>query len=232
VLPAERLLDREDDEAQALIAELQKLARETGLWAPHVPPEAGGSGEGFLYYACLNEEIGRSHWAQLVFGCQAPDAGNAEILHGFGTEQQRQQFLEPLVAGRVRSFFSMTEPEVAGSDPTLLQLRAVEEDGEWVIDGQKWFSSGADGAAFGIVFAITDPDDVPHRRGTMILVPVDTPGIEIRPTPVMGHTGTGWNTHCEVHYRGVRVPLANTPAAAARPSGWPRSGSGRAASTT
>ena len=210
VLPNERLLDREDDEAQELMSSLQARARETGLWAPHMPEEAGGTGEGFLYYACMNEEIGRAHWAQLVFGCQAPDAGNAEILHQFGSDEQKERFLEPLVAGRVRSFFSMTEPEVAGSDPTLLRTRAAVEGEEWVIDGQKWFSSGADGAAFGVVFAISDPEAEPHRRGTMIIVPADTRGVEVRPTPVMGHAGRGWNTHCEVRYDEVRVPVANT----------------------
>jgi len=211
VFPNERLLDREDDAAQELVATLQEKARTTGLWAPHMPPEAGGTGDGFLYYACLNEEIGRSHWAQLVFGCQAPDAGNAEILHLFGTPAQKGLFLEPLVAGRARSFFSMTEPDVAGSDPTLLRTRAVLDGDEWVIDGHKWFSSGADGSTFGIVFAITDPDADTYKRGTMILVPTDTPGVEIlRPTSVMGHAGRGWNTHCEVRYTGVRVPVANT----------------------
>ena len=211
VFPNERLLDREDDAAQELIAALQEKARAAGLWAPHVPPDAGGTGDGFLYYACLNEEIGRSHWAQLVFGCQAPDAGNAEILHQFGTEEQKERFLEPLVAGRVRSFFSMTEPDVAGSDPTLLRTRAVLDGDEWVIDGRKWFSSGADGATFGIVFAISDPDASTYQRGTMILVPADTPGVTIeRPTIVMGHGGRAWNTHCEVLYTGVRVSVANT----------------------
>ena len=211
VLPSERVLDREDDGAQARLTELQELAREEGLWAPHMPPEAGGTGDGFLYYACLNEEIGRCHWAQLVFGCQAPDAGNAEILHQFGTPEQRERFLEPLVAGRTRSFFSMTEPDVSGSDPTLLQTRAVADGDEWVIDGGKWFSSGAAGAGFAVVFAISDPDAEAHRRGTMILVPAETPGVEVmRATPVLGHVGRGWNTHCEVSYRGVRVPLANT----------------------
>ena len=112
-----------------------------------MPPEAGGTGQGFLYYACLNEEIGRSFMAQLVLGCQAPDAGNAEILHLFGTAEQKERFLRPLVAGEVRSFFSMTEPEVAGSDPTLLRTRAVRDGDDWVIDAHKWFSSGADGAA-------------------------------------------------------------------------------------
>jgi alkylation response protein AidB-like acyl-CoA dehydrogenase len=210
VYPAETVLAAEDDAAQALVAELRARARAAGLWAPHVPPEAGGSGRGFLAYACVNEEIGRSAWAQLVFGCQAPDAGNAEILHLYATGGQRERFLRPLVAGEARSFFSMTEPDVAGSDPTTLRARAVLEGGEWVIDGRKWFSSGADGAAFGIVFAITDPEAEPHRRGTMLLVPADTPGVEIRPTRVLGHVGRGWSTHCEVDYTGVRVPAENT----------------------
>ena len=129
----------------------------------------------------------------------------------FGTDDQQARFLRPLVHGDVRSFFSMTEPDVSGSDPTLLRTRAVREGDEWVIDGHKWFSSGADGASFGIVFAITDPEAAPHQRGTMILVPVATPGVEVvRPIPVMGHAGRGWSTHCEVTYRGVRVPVADT----------------------
>jgi alkylation response protein AidB-like acyl-CoA dehydrogenase len=211
VYPNESAIEREDDDAVALVDELRALARDAGLWAPHVPPEAGGTGLGFLYYACLNEEIGRSSYAQLVFGCQAPDAGNAEILHLFGTDEQKERFLRPLVAGEARSFFSMTEPEVAGSDPTLLRTRAVREGDEWVIDGHKWFSSGADGAAFAIVFAITDPEAQQHRRGTMILVPADTAGVDVvRPVPVMGHAGRGWNTHCEVRFSGVRVPVTNT----------------------
>jgi alkylation response protein AidB-like acyl-CoA dehydrogenase len=211
VLPNEAALDREDAAADALVEELRDEIRALGLWAPHVPPEAGGTGTGFLDYALLNEHIGRSLWGQLVFGCQAPDAGNAEILHLFGTPEQQERWLRPLVAGEIRSFFSMTEPEVPGSDPTTLRTRAVREGDEWVIDGHKWFSSGADGAAFGIVMAVTDPDAQPHRRATQIVVPVDTPGLEIvRPIVVMGHAGHGWSTHCEVRYTGVRVPVANT----------------------
>ena len=211
IYPNEAAIEREDNDALALLAELREKARAAGLWAPHVPPEAGGTGLGFLYYACLNEEIGRSAYAQLVFGCQAPDAGNAEILHLFGTDEQKERFLRPLVAGEMRSFFAMTEPDVAGSDPTLLQTRAARDGDDWVIDGHKWFSSGADGAGFAIVFAISDPAAEPHRRGTMILVPANTGGVDVvRPVPVMGHAGRGWNTHCEVRFTGVRVPVANT----------------------
>jgi alkylation response protein AidB-like acyl-CoA dehydrogenase len=208
VYPNERALRADDAE---LIRSLQAKAKEQGLWAPHVPPEAGGTGQGFLAYAHLNEEIGRSTYAQLVFGCQAPDAGNAEILHLFGTDEQKERWLKPLVAGEIRSFFSMTEPEVPGSDPTTLRTKAVRDGDEWVIDGHKWFSSGADGAAFGIVMAVTDPEAEPHRRASQIVVPADTRGVEIvGPTPVFGHAGSGWSTHCEVWYRGVRVPVENT----------------------
>jgi acyl-CoA dehydrogenase len=208
VYPNERALSADD---AGVIGSLRMKAKEAGLWAPHVPPVAGGTGQGFLAYAYLNEEIGRSSYAQLVFGCQAPDAGNAEILHLFGTDEQKERWLQPLVAGDIRSFFSMTEPEVPGSDPTTLRTTARREGDEWVIDGHKWFSSGADGAAFGIVMAVTDPDAEPHARASQIVVPADTPGVEVaRPIPVMGHAGTGWSTHCEVWYRGVRVPVANT----------------------
>jgi acyl-CoA dehydrogenase len=211
VYPNEPALEREDDEAEALIEELRGRAKSEQLWAPHLPPEAGGTGRGFLAYAHLNEEIGRSVWAQLVFGCQAPDAGNGEILHLFGTEEQRERWLRPLVAGEIRSFFSMTEPEVSGSDPTDLRTSAVRDGDEWVIDGHKWFSSGAEGAAFGIVMAVTEPEAAAHRRTSQIIVPADSSGLEIvRAIPTLGHVGRGWTTHCEVRYTGVRVPVANT----------------------
>src|SRR5205823_4509 len=170
---------------------------------------AGGTGRGFLAYAHLNEEIGRSVWAQLVFNCQAPDAGNGEILHRFGTAEQKERWLRPLVDGDARSFFSMTEPEVSGSDPTGLRTTAVVDGDRWVIDGHKWFSTGAEGALFGIVMAVTEPEAPPHRRMSQIVVPADAPGVEIRPVPVLGHRGRGWSTHCEVTYTNVRVPAAN-----------------------
>jgi alkylation response protein AidB-like acyl-CoA dehydrogenase len=210
VLPNEAALDREDDAADTLVAELQAEVKAAGLWAPHVPPEAGGTGTGFLDYAYLNEQIGRTVWGQLVFGCQAPDAGNAEILHLFGTDEQKERWLLPHVAGDIRSFFSMTEPEVPGSDPTTLRTRAVRDGGEYVIDGHKWFSSGAEGAAFGIVMAVTDTKADPHKRASQIVVPADTPGVEIvRAIPTMGHRGRNWSTHCEVRYTNVRVPATN-----------------------
>ena len=128
----------------------------------------------------------------------------------FGTEEQKERFLQPLVDGTARSFFSMTEPEVSGADPTGLRTTAVLDGDEWVIDGHKWFSSSAEGAAFGIVMAVTDPDAPPHRRTSQILVPVETPGFElVRPVPVLGHRGRGWSTHCEVRYTDVRVPRDN-----------------------
>ena len=210
VYPNEPALQREDEAADELIETLRAKAKAAGIWAPHLPADVGGSGSGFMEYALLNEEIGRSMWAQLVFNCQAPDAGNGEILHLFGTEEQKQQFLKPLVDGTARSFFSMTEPEVSGADPTGLRTTGVLEGDEWVINGHKWFSSSAEGASFGIVMAVTDPEAQPHRRTSQILVPTDTAGYElIRPIPVMGHPGRGWSTHCEVRYTDVRVPRGN-----------------------
>ena len=210
VYPNEAALAQEDDAADLLIAELRGKAQAAGIWAPHLPEDAGGTGSGFMEYALLNEEIGRSMWAQLVFNCQAPDAGNGEILHMFGTEEQKERFLKPLVEGTARSFFSMTEPEVSGADPTGLRTTAVLDGDEWVIDGHKWFSSSAEGAAFGIVMAVTDPDAAPHARMSQIIVPADTPGVEVvRAIPVLGHAGRGWSTHCEVRYTGVRVPREN-----------------------
>ena len=209
VYPNEEALNREDDAAQELLGSLRARAKAAGLWAPHLPPEAGGSGRGFLSYAHLNEEIGRVSWAQYVFNCQAPDAGNGEILHLYGSDEQKERWLKPLVEGEARSFFSMTEPDVSGADPTGLRTTALLYDGEWVINGHKWFSSGAEGAAFGIVMAVTEADAEPRRRMSQIVVPADARGVAIEPVRVLGHRGRGWTTHCEVTYTDVRVPAAN-----------------------
>jgi acyl-CoA dehydrogenase len=209
ILPVEEKLHREDDAATALLQDLRARAKGEGFWAPHLPPDAGGTGEGFLEYADLNEEIGRVSWAQYVFNCQAPDAGNGEILHLFGSDEQKQRWLKPLVDGEARSFFSMTEPDVSGADPTALQTTAELDGGEWVLNGRKWFSSGAEGASFGIVMAVTEPDAEARHRMSQIIVPADAAGITIEPVPILGHRGRGWTTHCEVTYADVRVPEEN-----------------------
>jgi acyl-CoA dehydrogenase len=144
----------------------------------------------------------------MAFNCSAPDTGNMEILAEHGSEQQKERWLEPLLEGRIRSCFSMTEPAVSGSDPTGLQARAVRDGDEWVIDGHKWFTSGAVGAELAIAMVVTDPDAHPYARASMICVPTDNPGFNlVRPIPVMGHDkGPG---HCEIRYEDCRVPASN-----------------------
>jgi alkylation response protein AidB-like acyl-CoA dehydrogenase len=204
----ERLEEAEDGEAEALIKDLQSRTKAMGYWAPHLPKEAGGMGIGFMPYVYMNEILGRSFLAPRAFGSQAPDSGNAEILWQFGSEEQKAKWLKPLVNGDIRSCFSMTEPEVPGSDPTTLQTRAMRDGDEWVINGHKWFTSGAIGATFAIVMCVSDPDGQAHRRMSQIIVPLDTHGVDIvRSVPVMGETR---GNHCEIYYRDVRVPVTNT----------------------
>ncbi len=187
---------------------LQAKVKELGLWAGHLPKEAGGMGIGFMPFVYLNEIYGRSALAPWVFGSNAPDAGNGEILFQFGTKELQERFLRPLVAGEIYSCYSMTEPEVSGSDPTALQTRAVRDGDEWVISGHKWFTSQAEGAAFAIVMAATEMEEPAHRRFTQIVVPADTPGFQVlRNVAVMGETE---GSHCEVIYDNVRVPVTNT----------------------
>ena len=208
VIPNEGVLSEHGPEAVALMQDLQAQTKAMGMWAMFIGPEAGGSGTGFLPYAFVNEILGRSPFAPRAFGSAAPDTGNAEILHQFGTPQQQETWMKPLIAGEIRSCFSMTEPEVSGADPTGLRTRAVRDGDEWVINGHKWFTSGAIGARFAIVMAVTDPDAESHRRMSQIIVPTDTPGFNIiRPVPVMGETD---GAHCEIRYEDVRVPVTNT----------------------
>jgi alkylation response protein AidB-like acyl-CoA dehydrogenase len=189
---------------------LRAKVKELGLWAPQLPKEVGGMGLTLIEHGLVSAALGRSPLGHYVFGCAAPDAGNAEILHKFGSDEQKQRWLEPLARGEIRSCFSMTEPEHAGSNPTLLSCRAVSDGDHWVVDGHKWFTSSCDGAAFAIVMAVTAPDALPHLRASMIIVPTDTPGFErVRNIPIMGHAGEGYFSHAEVRYRDVRVPKAN-----------------------
>ena len=208
VYPNEEVIeDASDDQAQDLIKDLQARTKKMGYWAPHLPKEAGGMGIGFMPYVYMNEILGRSFLAPRAFGAQAPDSGNAEILWQFGSDEQKKKWLKPLVNGDIRSCFSMTEPEVPGSDPTTLQTRAVRDGDDWVINGHKWFTSGAIGAEFAIVMCVTDPEGDAHRKMSQIIVPLATDGVDIvRAVPVMGETR---GNHCEIYYKDVRVPVTN-----------------------
>jgi alkylation response protein AidB-like acyl-CoA dehydrogenase len=178
-----------------------------GLWAPQLPRELGGVGLALRDFAFVARELGRSPFGHYAFNCQAPDAGNLEILHEHGTPEQRQRWLRPLADGTLRSCFAMTEPELAGSNPVWLGTRARRDGDDWVLDGHKWFASSADGATFSVVMAVSDPAAAPHRRASMFLVPTDNPGFRIeRNLAVMGHTGEGWMSHAEVRLEDCRVP--------------------------
>lgn len=167
-------------------------------------------GLSLVEHGLLASELGRTPIGHYIFNTQAPDAGNMEILLKYGTPEQQKQYLEPLVAGRVRSCFSMTEPEHAGSNPVWMSTTAVRDGDSYVINGHKWFSTSGEGAAFAVVMAVTDPDAPPHSRASMFLVPADTPGFRIEcNTPVMGHRGEGWHSHAEIRYENCRVPAAN-----------------------
>jgi acyl-CoA dehydrogenase len=193
----------------ALNAKRDKV-RELGLFTPQVSKENGGSGLKFMEHALLSEELGRTPLGHYVFNCQAPDAGNMEILQEFGTPEQKETWLKPLVAGKIRSCFSMTEPGYPGSNPVWMNTTAVAEGDSFVINGRKWFTSSADGARFAIAMVVTDPNADPHARASQIIVPCDTPGFKIvRNISVMGHSGEDWPSHSEVSYENVRVPKKN-----------------------
>ncbi|MBU2548559.1 MAG: acyl-CoA dehydrogenase family protein, partial [Proteobacteria bacterium] len=193
------------------IEEKRNLVRQMELWAPLHPKEFGGMGLNLMEYALVAEVLGYTPLGLYIFGCQAPDAGNIEILHKFGTDEQKEQYLRPLIEGKTRSCFSMTEVEVAGSNPTWLLTTASKDGDDYVINGHKWFSSSAEGAAFAIAMAETNPEaESPHLKASMIIVPLDTPGMNIvRNVSVMGHVGDGWTAHAEVRYENCRVPRKN-----------------------
>ena len=161
-------------ERRSIIDPLKEEVKKQGLWATHLGPELGGQGYGQLKLALLNEILGRSLWSSIVFGCQAPDTGNAEIIAHYGTPEQKEKYLQPLLQGECFSSYSMTEPH-AGADPTLFKCRAWKDGDEWVIDGWKYFSSNAKTASFLIVMAVTDPEVSAYQGMSMFLVPTDTP---------------------------------------------------------
>jgi acyl-CoA dehydrogenase len=185
----------------------REKVKAAGLFAPQVPTDVGGQGFDLVEHGLLSAALGRSPLGHYIFGCQAPDAGNIEVLHMHGTDEQKTTWLLPLVAGEVRSCFSMTEPNNPGSNPVLLSTTAELDGDDWVINGHKWFSTAADGAKVAIVMAVTEPDAAPHQRASMLVVPTETPGFElVRNIPIMGHAGSGWASHGEVKLTDCRVP--------------------------
>lgn len=199
--------DLSNEKARRLLGPLREKVKAQGLWACHLGKDLGGPGYGQVTLGLMNEIIGRSSWAPTIFGTAAPDTGNAEILAMFGTEAQKARFLQPLMDGEIVSCFSMTEPQ-GGADPTEFTCRAWREGDAWVIEGDKWFSSNARFAAFLIVMAVTNPENPPHSRMSMFIVPAETPGIDIlRNVKLSGETDAEEGTHAHIHYDKVCVPL-------------------------
>jgi acyl-CoA dehydrogenase len=204
VIPAEPSL--KETGFREVVASLRAKARRAGIYGPQLPAEYGGLGLGTVAMCVLFEQAGRSFLGPIAMHCSAPDEGNMHLLSLFANDEQRSSYLQPLVEGKIRSCFAMTEPAPgAGSDPTMMQTRATRVDGGWEINGLKWFASGAQGASVAIVMAVSDPEASSHQRVTMFLVPTDTPGYRlVRDVPTMG--GEGLGGHGEVELRNVRVP--------------------------
>ena len=209
VEPAERLLAAQGFSGlEALMAPVRARARETGLFAPHMPEALGGAGLPLLEQAQLSEVLGMHPLGHYAFNFQAPDVGNMELLHAFGSPSQKERWLGPLVRGELRSTFLMTEPEHAGSNPVWMSTTAQRDGDTWVLRGHKWFASSADGASVAVVMAVTNPEAKnAYGRASMFVVPTDSEGFElIRNIPVMGHAGSGWMSHAEIMLHGVRLP--------------------------
>ncbi len=200
--------DRTNATANALVRPLQRQVQEQDLWACHLGPDLGGPGYGQVKLALMNEILGRSLWGQIVFGCQAPDSGNGEILAHYGTEEQRERYLRPLLAGKISSTYSMTEPQ-GGSDPNYFTCRAVRDGDEWVITGEKWFASNFRYSTFLIVMVITNPDVPVYRGSSMMLVPSDAEGLEVVTDVGLGSEPLGEGDHPHLRFNDVRVPAEN-----------------------
>ena len=188
----------------------QDMVKKMELWAPNFPVECGGMGLSLLEHGLVSEALGRSPLGHYVFWCQAPDAGNVEILHLHGTEEQKQRYLTPLVKGDIRSCFAMTEVDMPGSNPVMLETTAVKDGNDYVINGHKWYTTAADGAKFAIVMAVTNPNASTYLQASMIIVPTDTKGFNlVRNIPVMGHEGSDYSSHAEILFESCRVPQTN-----------------------
>lgn len=205
VIPVEPILMRENEASEHALETLKQSAKRQGLWALGHPKDIGGGGVPFMAFVYLNEIIGRSYWGQNAVGSITMQ--DSIMLHRYGTPEQKERWLKPLVAGEILPSVGLTEPEVAGSDPTLMQTKATLDGDFWVINGHKWFTTGANIAAFTTIFCQTEPEAQRHAKFSSIIVPTDTPGYEIvRVVPTMGHTG---GNHCEIRLTDVRVPRGN-----------------------
>ncbi len=193
-----------------VLAEKRQMVRDMGLWLPQIEKEHGGLGLSLLEHGLVSAELGKSPVGNYAFNCQAPDSGNMEILIKFGSPEHHEKYLKPLLAGEIRSCFSMTEPDFPGSNPTWMGTTAEKDGDDYVINGKKWFTSSADGATFAVVMAVTNPEAHRHMRASQILVPLDTPGMTLTAnTPCMGHRGDDWTSHGEITYENCRVPQSN-----------------------
>jgi alkylation response protein AidB-like acyl-CoA dehydrogenase len=192
------------------LANLRQKVKAAGLWVPHLPEAEGGMGLNLTEFGQVSEILGTSPLGHYAFNCQAPDTGNMELLHKYASPILKERYLHPLIEGKIRSCFSMTEPEFAGSNPVRMASTAEKVGNHYVINGHKWFTSSADGAAFAIVMAITNPQAAPHARASMIIVPLQTPGfVHVRRIPIMGEAGSGYMSHSEVRYENCVVPVEN-----------------------
>ncbi len=204
-----RWLNQDLKESFKEVDKLRGVVKQKGLWAPHLSAKDGGAGLRLHEFGRVSELLGTSPFGHYLFNCQAPDIGNMELLHQFASSELQQRWLKPLMDGAIRSCFSMTEPEFAGSNPVMMATTAIWDGDEYVINGHKWFTSSADGAAFAVVMAVTDPEHPnPYQRASMILVPTDTPGFHlVRNIPIMGEAGYGYISHAEIRYENCRVPV-------------------------
>ncbi|MGD2115705.1 MAG: acyl-CoA dehydrogenase family protein [Acidobacteriota bacterium] len=205
------LLAERFDTLLPALGTVRERVRSMGLWALFLPREHGGPGLPLVDFARISEELGRSPLGHYAFHCHAPEVGNMELLLHHGSDEQKERWLAPLMRGEIQSCFAMTEPEHAGSNPVHLSTTARREGDEYVIDGHKWFATAADGAAFAIVMAVTNPEAAsPHRRASQIIVPTDAPGYRlVRNLPIMGDAGRGPFSHGELAFEGCRVPVAH-----------------------
>jgi alkylation response protein AidB-like acyl-CoA dehydrogenase len=203
-------LSHDFSHVEPILQQKRQLVKKTGLWGLHLPEEDGGINLTLCEFGQISEVLASSPFGHFVFNTQAPDIGNTELMHKYAPAHLKEQYLKPLMDGEIRSCFSMTEPEFAGSNPTRMGTMAVKDGDDYVINGHKWFTSSADGAAFAVVMAVTNPDAAPHKRASQIIVPMDTPGVKlVRNIPIMGHAGDSWASHAEMLYENVRVPQSN-----------------------